>query len=72
MLPESNQIIEESLVDDLAKQLYNTSKILYCLKEEEREKIIHQLVKDFLKPYIKINQYVNVEKSSGDQECLPK
>ena len=72
MLSTDNQVIDEELINDLAKQLYNTSKILYCLKEEEREKIIHQLVKDFLKPYIKINQYVNVEKSSGDQISIPE
>ena len=72
MLSTDNQVINEELIDDLAKQLYNITKILYCLKEEEREKIITQLVIDFLKPYIKNKDHVNIKESSGDQECIPE
>lgn len=65
MSNENNQILEESYVDDMARQVYNTMKILYTFKEEEKERIVKQLIKEFLKPYIKIKDHVITKESSG-------
>lgn len=72
MLPENNQILNQEFVDDLAKQVYNTSKILYTFSEEDRERIIRQLVTDFLKQYIKTENNVVSKESSGDQVSIPE
>jgi hypothetical protein len=67
MLPENNKILDQSLLDDLSNQLYNITKIFHVMKDdEEKKKLISQLVKDFLKQYIKNKDHVNIEKSAGD------
>lgn len=66
MQTQNNQIISKEFVDDMAKQIYNTSKILYVFNEEEKERIIKQLINDFLKQYIKIESHAVIEKSSGN------
>ena len=72
MLSTNNQILNQEFVDDLAKQVYNTTKILNAFSEQDREKIIRQLINDFLKQYIKTEDHVITKESSGDQEDIPK
>lgn len=60
MLPENNKILDQCLLDDLSKQLYNITTIFHVIKdEEEKKKLISQLIKDFLKQYIKNKDNVN-------------
>lgn len=66
MLPETNKTLSQGFVDDMAKQVYNTMKILYTFEEHEKEKIVKQLINDFLKQYIKQEDHAIIEKSSGD------
>ncbi len=66
MQTENNQILTQEFVDDMSRQVYNTMKILYAFKEEDRERIIKQLVNDFLKKHIKTEDHVITKESSGN------
>lgn len=65
MQTQNNQILNQEFVDDMARQVYNTMKILYVFDEKDRERIIKQLVNDFLRKYIKTEDHVITKESSG-------